>query len=778
MPICLIEVGNIGLSIVAVELRVNLQTTRYAMSFPIKFKDLRTKPKILIGILSPMVLLLILGAIATYNINSITTSNKWVNHTYTVLADANGIIGSAVDMETGMRGYLLAGQEGFLDPYKSGEKATYASIADLKETVSDNPKQVGRLSEVENVLRTWQEKVTEPNIALRRKIGDAATMNDMAKLVAEARGKVYFDGFREQIATFIEREASLMEKRREAFSEAQKKLTTLIATSAGTSLIKAELTTMTQNEEWVSHTHKVIAQANSILAAAVDMETGMRGYLLAGQEGFFDPYKNGAATFYASIAALRETVSDNPVQVQLLTETEQTIAEWQKNVTEPTIQLRRDIGEAKTMDDMADLIGQAEGKQHFDKFRQIMADFSNEEAGLMGARKEDSASTVDNTYVMIAVCIVVALIIGVILAMLIGSGIAGPISTMTANMKQLAGGDNTVEIAGIGRADEIGDMADAVEVFKQNAIETESLRKQQEETDKNAAEGQLRRQAERKQEMIDLADDFESKVGSVVGGVASAATEMEASSKSMADVAKETNDRTQAVSTASEQASANVQTVATAAEELSSSITEIGRRVQESTNIAASAVKESEASYETIQGLVASAKQVGEVVSLITDIAEQTNLLALNATIEAARAGEAGKGFAVVASEVKNLANQTAKATEQISEQVTAIQDSTEAAATSVEGIGTTIRKVSDIAAEIASAVEEQSAATQEISRNVEQASSGTEEVNRNIIVVKERADETGRSASDIQNATGELSTQAELLKTEMDNFLAQVRAG
>ncbi|MBT3559213.1 MAG: methyl-accepting chemotaxis protein [Rhodospirillales bacterium] len=748
------------------------------MSFPIKFKDLRTKPKILIGILSPMVLLLILGAIATYNINSITTSNKWVNHTYTVLADANGIIGSAVDMETGMRGYLLAGQEGFLDPYKSGEKATYASIADLKETVSDNPKQVGRLSEVENVLRTWQEKVTEPNIALRRKIGDAATMNDMAKLVAEARGKVYFDGFREQIATFIEREASLMEKRREAFSEAQKKLTTLIATSAGTSLIKAELTTMTQNEEWVSHTHKVIAQANSILAAAVDMETGMRGYLLAGQEGFFDPYKNGAATFYASIAALRETVSDNPVQVQLLTETEQTIAEWQKNVTEPTIQLRRDIGEAKTMDDMADLIGQAEGKQHFDKFRQIMADFSNEEAGLMGARKEDSASTVDNTYVMIAVCIVVALIIGVILAMLIGSGIAGPISTMTANMKQLAGGDNTVEIAGIGRADEIGDMADAVEVFKQNAIETESLRKQQEETDKNAAEGQLRRQAERKQEMIDLADDFESKVGSVVGGVASAATEMEASSKSMADVAKETNDRTQAVSTASEQASANVQTVATAAEELSSSITEIGRRVQESTNIAASAVKESEASYETIQGLVASAKQVGEVVSLITDIAEQTNLLALNATIEAARAGEAGKGFAVVASEVKNLANQTAKATEQISEQVTAIQDSTEAAATSVEGIGTTIRKVSDIAAEIASAVEEQSAATQEISRNVEQASSGTEEVNRNIIVVKERADETGRSASDIQNATGELSTQAELLKTEMDNFLAQVRAG
>ncbi len=748
------------------------------MSFPIKFKDLRTKPKILIGILSPMVLLLILGAIATYNINSITTSNKWVNHTYTVLADANGIIGSAVDMETGMRGYLLAGQEGFLDPYKSGEKATYASIADLKETVSDNPKQVGRLSEVENVLRTWQEKVTEPNIALRRKIGDAATMNDMAKLVAEERGKVYFDGFREQIATFIEREASLMEKRREAFSEAQKKLTTLIATSAGTSLIKAELTTMTQNEEWVSHTHKVIAQANSILAAAVDMETGMRGYLLAGQEGFFDPYKNGAATFYASIAALRETVSDNPVRVQLLTETEQTIAEWQKNVTEPTIQLRRDIGEAKTMDDMADLIGQAEGKQHFDKFRQIMADFSNEEAGLMGARKEDSASTVDNTYVMIAVCIVVALIIGVILAMLIGSGIAGPISTMTANMKQLAGGDNTVEIAGIGRADEIGDMADAVEVFKQNAIETESLRKQQEETDKNAAEGQLRRQAERKQEMIDLADDFESKVGSVVGGVASAATEMEASSKSMADVAKETNDRTQAVSTASEQASANVQTVATAAEELSSSITEIGRRVQESTNIAASAVKESEASYETIQGLVASAKQVGEVVSLITDIAEQTNLLALNATIEAARAGEAGKGFAVVASEVKNLANQTAKATEQISEQVTAIQDSTEAAATSVEGIGTTIRKVSDIAAEIASAVEEQSAATQEISRNVEQASSGTEEVNRNIIVVKERADETGRSASDIQNATGELSTQAELLKTEMDNFLAQVRAG
>ena len=183
--------------------------------------NLKTKPKILIGICSPMVFLLILGAVAVFNINTLVKTSGWVDHTRVVLAEASAIIGSAVDMETGMRGFLLAGEEGFLDPYKGGEIKTYERIGTLKETVNDNPKQVKRLEEVEKILREWQEKVTEPTIGLCREIGDAKTMNDMASLVGEARGKKFFDKFRNQITTFIGREVSLLNERRSEFKTAQ-----------------------------------------------------------------------------------------------------------------------------------------------------------------------------------------------------------------------------------------------------------------------------------------------------------------------------------------------------------------------------------------------------------------------------------------------------------------------------------------------------------------------------------------------------------------------------
>ena len=177
------------------------------------FSNLKTKPKILIGIGTPMVMLVILGIVSVVAIMSIVDSNERVNHTNKVLRKAAAIVGSAVDMETGMRGYLLAGQDVFLNPYKDGEKATYEEIAALQKTVNDNPKQVKRLGEAGKILKEWQAKVTEPTIALRREIGDADTMNDMAKLVGEARGKKYFDKFRSQIETFIGRERTLLDKR-------------------------------------------------------------------------------------------------------------------------------------------------------------------------------------------------------------------------------------------------------------------------------------------------------------------------------------------------------------------------------------------------------------------------------------------------------------------------------------------------------------------------------------------------------------------------------------
>ncbi len=723
----------------------------------LKFSNLKTKPKVLIGVCAPLILLVAVGGVALFNIDKINQTGKWVDHTHKVLADATAIVAGAVDMETGMRGYLLAGREEFLDPYKNGEKQTYAGITALQKTVSDNPGQVARLAEVEKVLREWQSNVTSAQIQLRHDIGDAETMNDLAKRVGEARGKTYFDKFRDQIATFAGREKDLLQKRRAEFRRA------LSGGSVNGSQTREAL-------KWVEHTYQVIGKAQDVLAAAVDMETGMRGYLLAGREEFLDPYKSGGQRFTALIAELQNTVSDNPAQVALLGEIKQNIDAWRADVVEPTIDLRRKIGDAKTMDDMADLVGEARGKKYFDKFRQLMADFKAEEQQLMTQRQESKLQTVSWSFTLIIAFMSGAMIVGLGLAWFIGGSIGGPIGRMTKAMRSLADGDTAAKITGMERGDEIGDMAKATQVFKENAIEAERLRKERDEHEGRQAE-------EKTRQMMELADAFESSISGVVETVSSAATEMHSTAQSMSATAEQTKTQSTTVSTASEEASTNVQTVASAAEELTASISEIRRQVLESNEIAQKAVVDSEAANSSVQGLADAAQKIGEVVELIQDIAEQTNLLALNATIEAARAGEAGKGFAVVASEVKNLATQTANATEEIAQQVEQMQTATGGTVKSIEGITKVIEQMSQNAATVSNAMDEQNAATGEISSNVQQAAAGTQEVTSNITGVRQAAEESGAAAAQVLSAAGELSQQSELLTAEVSKFIASLRA-
>ena len=366
---------------------------------------------------------------------------------------------------------------------------------------------------------------------------------------------------------------------------------------------------------------------------------------------------------------------------------------------------------------------------------------------------------------------------GVVILVLVGASlfvirgrIVKPISTIIDVMTRLAEGDNAVMVVGADRGDEIGEMAQAVQIFKDNAIEKIRLEEEQ-------VEAQKRAEDEKREAMYKLADRFEGQVKDVVDGVSSSATEMQATAQQMSAIAEETSRQSANVASASEQATANVQTVAATAEELSASIAEIGRQVMQSAKIAQNAVIEAETTNDTVRGLAEAAAKIGDVVNLINDIAGQTNLLALNATIEAARAGEAGKGFAVVAQEVKNLANQTAKATEEISTQITAVQEETNGAVGAIEKIRSIIGEISDISTTISSAVEEQGVSTQEIARNVQQAATGTQDVNSNIDNVNRAAAETGSAAGQVLDAAQEVSRQAEGLRGQVDDFLKEVRA-
>ncbi len=369
----------------------------------------------------------------------------------------------------------------------------------------------------------------------------------------------------------------------------------------------------------------------------------------------------------------------------------------------------------------------------------------------------------------IKVTAVVAILIGILLAVATGRGIARPITAMTDAMTKLAEGDDTVKIPAVDQTDEVGDMAKAVLVFKENMIKNRELQEE-------AAREQETRM-KRAEQVESLTLDFDRQANEMLGVFSSAAAGMQETSTSLSAAAEESSSQASTVAAASTQASANVQTVAASTEELTTSIREISQRVADASRLADGAVEQAGSSHELVQQLVTSASRIGEVVKMITDIAEQTNLLALNATIEAARAGDAGKGFAVVASEVKTLATQTAKATEEIRQQVEGIQGDTSTTAASIEEIVKRIQQISEISTNIAAAMEEQDAATQEISRNVTEAATSTSEVSRSIDGVRAAAHDTSASSTQMKDSADELDQKAGELKSLVQHFLSDVRA-
>nr|WP_298683154.1 cache domain-containing protein [uncultured Dongia sp.] len=366
--------------------------------------------------------------------------------------------------------------------------------------------------------------------------------------------------------------------------------------------------------------------------------------------------------------------------------------------------------------------------------------------------------------VIVGIMLVTALI-----SALIARSISRPLARTTSSMMRLADGDKSISIEGTENKAEMGALARALAVFKDNALAMDRLA-----ADRTAQDERAR--SEKRQAMLDLADNFESSVQHVVGQVSAASVELQSSAQSMAGNTDQTTHQAARVSSASEQAFGNVQSVAAATEELSASISEITQQVAQSTNIASKAVAEARQTDQTINGLAQASQRIGDVANLIRDIANQTNLLALNATIEAARAGDAGKGFAVVASEVKNLANQTAQATEEITGQISSIQNATGEAVTAIRGITNTITEIDQIAAAIAAAVEQQGAATREISRSIQQAADGTRDVSQNIAGVSQALSESGRLAEGLLGAASDLSRQADVMRTEISSFVERIR--
>jgi methyl-accepting chemotaxis protein len=381
----------------------------------------------------------------------------------------------------------------------------------------------------------------------------------------------------------------------------------------------------------------------------------------------------------------------------------------------------------------------------------------------------DAADKYSSAFAMLAAILGAGVILGVAVGVYLVRDVSRGIASIVTPMQALGNGDLSAQVPHQGEKTEIGSMADSLQVFKEALI----AKKAADEAAALDAEAKI----ERGRRVDGITREFESMIGEIVETVSSASTQLEASAGTLTATAERSRELTTVVAAASEEASANVQSVASATEEMASSVNEISRQVQDSARMATEAVDQARKTNDRVSELSKAAGRIGDVVELINTIAEQTNLLALNATIEAARAGEAGRGFAVVASEVKALAEQTAKATGEIGQQITGIQAATQESVGAIKEISGTIEKLSEISSTIAAAVEEQGAATQEISRNVQQAAQGTMQVSSNITDVQRGAGETGSASSQVLSAAKSLSGDSNRLKLEVDKFLNSVRA-
>ncbi|WP_064791601.1 CHASE3 domain-containing protein [Shewanella woodyi] len=391
--------------------------------------EFKFRTQLLLSYATILSFMLVIALVVFFSVKSLEDDLIWVEHTHTVLDKASKIEASAINMETGMRGYLLAGQDDFLAPYEEGKKVFNKLISELSSDVDDNPEQVALLGEIKKTIDEWHTEVTTPVIALRAEIGNAKSMNDMAEVIKRAEGKALFDEFRKKIAEFIKHEQALVVQRHRTLelSNNAKELKRL--------------------EKLEVRSYEAITMAQNILAAAVDMETGMRGFLLAGQERFLEPYKQGNEAFHRLVDELSQLEADHSNQLALLSVSRELIDTWISEVVEPQISLREEIGDAKTMDDMADLVGEAKGKIYFDKFRDQIKTFKDRELVLLDKRQASLESTES--------LVVNVTLFGTLLAIIVGIGVAFRLTRYIVN--QLGG--EPAYIAEIARNVSNGDLS-------------------------------------------------------------------------------------------------------------------------------------------------------------------------------------------------------------------------------------------------------------------------------------------------------------------------------
>lgn len=516
------------------------------------------------------------------------------------------------------------------------------------------------------------------------------------------------------------------------------------------------------------HAHAVLGRLQQAVAAVVDQESGLRAFLLTGEDGYLTPYRSGRAAFEQALEEVRSMISGDPEQQARLLDLARLAGRWRSDHAAEVIELGRDPA---TIDLGRQLESGGAGKELMDALRAKADELVSAHLHHMTIRRRELEDAFTGGYTVILAGGAAMLVIALALGMIVGRTLSRPLHRMTDVMLALAAGDRDFAIPDRTRRDELGAMARAIESFKVNAEQTERL-----VAERAASEA---KRIERARELEALTASFDQQVRDALGRFKSSFACLREACEGMADAANSTRLRAASVADAIHGTQSNTQMIAASTEELVTSIGEISRSLQQSADHAGLAVANSERAGEVVGGLTQAVDRINGIIGIIGDIAKRTNLLALNATIESARAGEAGRGFAVVAAEVRSLAGQSAKATREIAGHIGAVQAATGEAVDAVGAIGMVISQIDHLSSTIAGAVEEQAATTREISLNIAQAANGAQSVAVDVQEVTRVAATSDSLAEHIGKVANQLSDDTGRLADEIEAFLgAVVRIG